>query len=221
MAVHRRAVRTALPRNALRGGGLVPARYRRRLRQAGFAALILSAAGALWIGAPWLEAMRQGAPDPAGHPAPTVKPPPLVALEESGAGDQRLVLEAPYDSLDGLTIVQGRYRVRIARVEGPSRNAVCSGEDNGPWACGLQARAALHNLIADKSLLCRPQRGGGSDVIVADCAADDEDIATALVATGWARPLPGQEATLGAARDAARAGRLGLWNGNWTIRGGF
>ena len=136
-------------------------------------------------------------------------------------GGDHLLLEPPYDSQDGLTILQGSYKIRLAGVDGPPGNAICTAADGRLWACGLQARAALHNIIAQSPLTCTLAGKAPPDLTLADCALDGEDLAAKLVASGWARPIRPDDVRFASGRDLASAERRGLWDGGWTIRSGF
>lgn len=126
-------------------------------------------------------------------------------------------LEPPYEVEDGLTIVTPAGRVRIAGLDGPARNAVCLDRAEKPWACGLQARAALVNLIRGRPVTCRRTLPGPGEVPSVTCSVAGRDVAQALVREGFARPAgpPGQ---LGQPLALAQAETQGLWDGGWSIR---
>lgn len=128
-------------------------------------------------------------------------------------------LEPPYEVEDGLTIVTATGRVRIAGLDGPARNAICLDREEKPWACGLQARAALVNLIRGRPVTCRRTPPEPGEVASATCSVAGRDVAQALVREGFARPAgpPGQ---LGQPLALAQAGTQGLWDGGWSIRDG-
>lgn len=59
----------------------------------------------------------------------------------------------PLRSIDGTSFRDGERIVRLAVVEAPRATDVCiNGEVR--WSCGLQARAALHNTVANRRLSC-------------------------------------------------------------------
>lgn len=148
------------------------------------------------------------------------------ALERPGGDVSHLSpyeLSPPYQSIDGTTLLRGDQKIRFDGVEGPRSTDVCIDEQDRRWACGLQARAALHNLLASRVLICKPRRALGNGDIAASCeikrsSSDDtaEDVATALVAAGWARPVANASRQLTDALEAARSQKAGLWRGDWT-----
>lgn len=128
----------------------------------------------------------------------------------------------PLLSIDGTGFRRGEYTIRFDRIAGPSAGAVCfDGEQR--WSCGLQARAALHNLVAGRKLSCQPRRALADGGIGADCNLDagnalaGGDIALLLVERGWARPVPEDAPEFAAAFEKARAAGAGLWRGGWRI----
>jgi endonuclease YncB( thermonuclease family) len=144
-----------------------------------------------------------------GDIVPTSEPKPV----------RRLDLLPPYSVADGLTFRAGDYTIRLAGLEGPDWDGVCLDGQGLPWACGLRSRAALNNEISGKPVVCESAEAGPAErMTVAACSVGGQDLATVLVAAGWARPLPSRshpyEAQLRAAQDARR----GLWNGNWHLR---
>jgi endonuclease YncB( thermonuclease family) len=155
------------------------------------------------------------APDHAGGP-PTPASPAAAAAPAPGAR-RALVLEPPVESVDGITFRLGTRQVRLAGIEGPARTAICTGQDGHLWACGLQARAALHNLVGTQAIACRPVEERGA-LILASCERDGRDLGRSLVAEGWARPLDAAKDAFAAEVAAARRAGLGLWNGDWKVR---
>ena len=128
----------------------------------------------------------------------------------------------PLRSIDGTSFRQGEEVVRIAGIEGPAAGDVCR-DGEVRWSCGLQARAALHNLVSGRSLICQPRRALGPGVLSAECrvardpASADDDVGRALVRRGWARPVDAPSPQLAEAMEEGRRGQAGLWRGGWTI----
>lgn len=121
----------------------------------------------------------------------------------------------PYIVESGLVFRSERgTRTRLAGLVGPAREAVCLDEQGQLWACGLQARAALLQVVGQSELACTPVQLS-DELVAATCAADGQDIGRELVQRGFARPA---SETRDAAMDEARTARRGLWNGGWRIR---
>jgi endonuclease YncB( thermonuclease family) len=128
-----------------------------------------------------------------------------------------VTLEPPYAIVDGLTVKTVDRVVRLAGLEGPPREAICFDEKGYLWACGLQARAALNNLITSRSVPCKVI-GRDNEADVAHCQVDRADLGRKLVAAGWARPAPDQQADYSTELKAASEASMGMWNGGWKIR---
>jgi endonuclease YncB( thermonuclease family) len=128
----------------------------------------------------------------------------------------------PLRSIDGASFRDGERIVRLAGVEAPRANEVClDGEER--WSCGLQARAALHNTVANRSLSCQPRGRSADGGVTAACRLEARDalpagdVAHLLVRQGWARPMPDGDAALAADMAKAKAAGAGLWRGDWRI----
>lgn len=149
------------------------------------------------------------------------------ALERLGADVshlQAVELGAPYTSIDGTTLLRNGKRLRIDAIEGPRAADICVDDQGLRWACGLQARAALHNVLAGAVLTCMPRLALGDGDMTVSCLVKPSspggvarDMATELVVRGWARPLATTDIGLGSALDRARAAKAGLWRGNWAL----
>jgi endonuclease YncB( thermonuclease family) len=124
-------------------------------------------------------------------------------------------LSPPYDIRDGISFASGDVTVTLAGLATVPRDAVCFNDAKLQWACGLWARAALNNLLRGAEATCFGDRHGAQPVQVS-CRVRGTDLAATLVRAGFARPLDGT--AFAADIAVARAGRLGLWNGEWTIR---
>lgn len=141
---------------------------------------------------------------------------PVTPRRSDGPGEP-YEISWPYDIADGLTFgPEGAVKTRLAGLEGPPRDAVCNDRDQRPWACGLQARAALNNITRRQALLCNPLGAPQGGLIPARCAGEI-DVARELVLAGFARAsVP--DPRLEQAEDEARQAQRGLWNGGWTVR---
>ena len=142
---------------------------------------------------------------------------PAAAGPQAAARTEPYRIAWPYEITDGLTFgPEGAIRTRLAGLEGPPRDAVCSDRDGRPWACGLQARAALNNVTRRQDLACEPVAPSDGEVVLARCRGE-VDVARELVLAGFARSV-GRDPALEAAEDEARRDGRGLWNGGWTVR---
>ena len=81
------------------------------------------------------------------------KAPERLATPDGPVPD--LILDPPYVVLDATSFKNGLSEIQLLHIEGPTRDAVCKDAEGLRWACGLRARAALHNLLRGTTLSCR------------------------------------------------------------------
>ncbi len=190
--------------------------------------LLIASAGALMGGAAVILMVIEPLPPAALAPSTASRLGPRVhalekaqealAVESSASLEPYVVSGAGVLLQDGLTFgPDGAVPTRLAGLVGPSREAVCQDEERHLWACGLQARAALNNLIRRSEVRCVPLSAATEGVLEARCSVDGQDLGTELVKAGFARGKSrGLEFT--AAEANAERNKLGLWNGGWAIR---
>ncbi len=172
-----------------------------------------------------VQAQKSDPAPPSGKLAARMEAAAIAEIRQQPQADLSSLpafeLPPPLVSIDGTGFRRGEETIRLDGVVGPRAGDVCL--DGLRWSCGLQARAALHNLVAGRSMSCQPRRALANAVMSADCrlegkdASPDEDVARLLVQQGWARPAAGREADFAAELDQARAANAGLWRGGWVI----
>jgi endonuclease YncB( thermonuclease family) len=104
----------------------------------------------------------------------------------------------------------------MAGLDAPNRHAVCLNEDESLWACGLRARAALHNLISGEVIACMRVAASNDGFIPVRCTVSGTDLGGALVVEGWARPVAG--GLYRPETEVAQRERRGLWASGWRFR---
>jgi|GEM_PF-3893042 len=89
--------------------------------------------------------------------------------------------------IDGDSLRIGGRIVRLADMDAVELRQYCSAPDETQWSCGLEARAALDNLVRRGELTCRSRTSDAYGRAVARCAVEGmPDVAATLVAQGWA-----------------------------------
>lgn len=150
------------------------------------------------------------------------EPETLLSEDMSGpsTGGPKSDSSRPYKVEGNLTIEDGiTFRlgdgplIRLAALTAPSRDAVCLNGGGMRWACGLQARAALNNIMRKQEVWCQTIFDAAEYRWV-ECTVDNIDLGRLVVRQGFARPADGSE-TL--ALIAARNENKGLWDGGWTF----
>jgi endonuclease YncB( thermonuclease family) len=155
----------------------------------------------------------QSARAPQATPLDPAPSPATAPLTPSGP----ITVQPPYLIVDGLTFQSGDQTLRLARLEGPPRDAACIGATGLFWACGLRARAALNNLIGRRTLTCDPV-GRDPKALIVECRGEGADVGSELVAAGWARPALEDRQAYAAQLQAARSAKAGMWDGGWRLR---
>ncbi|WP_216851070.1 thermonuclease family protein, partial [Acidisphaera sp. L21] len=136
----------------------------------------------------------------------------LVMLGLSGSlfgqmtSDARVISASPGQVavIDGDTLRLDGVVVRLSDIKAPRRGQACAA---GP-DCGMQATAALAELVRDQRVECRVSGHDSLGRPAARCDAGGQDVNAALVMVGWARA---ETATFSSAEHDARSHRRGLW----------
>jgi endonuclease YncB( thermonuclease family) len=121
--------------------------------------------------------------------------------------------------IDGQHVTIAGKTVSLYGIEAPGPDAKCfewRGTAQISYPCGQHAKAFLASMAAARDFVCVSAEGGASGQVT--CYSDGQDVAQALVESGWAvacgyasRYVPGG--------TAARTARVGLWAGNFTAVG--
>lgn len=136
---------------------------------------------------------------------------------------RRIILEPPFQPVEARIFRTETEVVRLGGIDGPAAEAVCEDDSKALWACGLQARAALNNLIRLDNVQCEPFVFEGSDEAAAagpaasKCFSRGLNVAVELVRAGFARPAGLPDRAMAAAEGEARAAGRGLWRGGWRV----
>ena len=126
-------------------------------------------------------------------------------------GAIRLTVERPIRlGPDGSFAADGR-QVRLFGIVLPPLQKLCEPSGGGRWACGTRANAYFRLLIGGKPLTCHRHNAPEEDILIADCSAGREDIATRLLREGWATTDLLADDSMKAAEAEARASGRGLW----------
>lgn len=108
--------------------------------------------------------------------------------------------------IDGDTLRLAGQVIRLRGVEAPDRGDRCQGELD----CGGAATTALAGLVRGRRIECALANHDEAGRPYAACTANGSDLSRAIVASGWARALPGAP-ELADLELRARRQRAGLW----------
>ena len=111
--------------------------------------------------------------------------------------------------VDGDTLRLAGYVVRLRGVAAPDRGDHCRGDID----CGGAAASALASFVRGRRVECALADHDSVGRPYAACDANGTDLSRAIVASGWARALPGAP-ELADLELRARRQRAGLWAGS-------
>lgn len=154
----------------------------------------------------------------AAHGKDVTRAPQMTPEPESPPPNQIYSFTPPFEIIDARTFASGRWAVVLDGVTGPERDAVCINSDGLMFGCGLQARAALNNVLRRRPVQCKPRAYLNSERMLADCTVGGDDVGSILISRGWLRPNGTPSPTREAALRAAEAAANGMWNGGWRVR---
>jgi endonuclease YncB( thermonuclease family) len=125
--------------------------------------------------------------------------------------------------IDGDTIEMRGRRIRLNAIDAPEASQTCRAK-TGSWPCGRRAASALTDLIASRTVSCRPSGTDRYGRLVAGCAVGGVDIGSWMVEQGWALAFRRYGTDYVAAEERARAAGVGVWAGSfvppWDFRAG-
>jgi endonuclease YncB( thermonuclease family) len=107
---------------------------------------------------------------------------------------------------EGDTLVVGAVRTRLRGIDAPEPGQFCR-RDGALWRCAIDARAALHAMIAGRNVTCDGEGRDDQNRVVAVCRIGALNLNKEMVAQGWAvstGPYDTQE-------RAAKEAESGLW----------
>ena len=115
--------------------------------------------------------------------------------------------------VDGDTLDLAGRRVRLADLDAPERDQTCGTAEGGTWSCGRSAGAALADATAGANVTCAARDIDRYHRVVARCRGPEGDLGSLLVGKGLAIGLGGYATE----QTAARAARLGIWQGDFIM----
>lgn len=133
----------------------------------------------------------------------------LAAPEREPEPIQKRLLPRPI-AMDAGHIRIDRATIVLAGIEAPAADARC-GEGGAAWPCGARARTALRAYLRGRSVECEAPRdfGDRKETVTSACTLAGEDIASWIVANGWAKAEAG--GPYGELETRARNAGRGIW----------
>ncbi|MYE03275.1 MAG: thermonuclease family protein [Alphaproteobacteria bacterium] len=139
----------------------------------------------------------------------------LAALLLSGTSAARDVLTGPARVLDGDTIEVRGQRVRLHGIDAPESTQMCLDAAGRAYGCGRVATEVLAAGTGRGSVDCRIRDIDRYGRLVAVCYRNGSDLNAWMVSQGHALAYRRYGHDYVAHEDAARARRLGIWQGRF------
>lgn len=115
--------------------------------------------------------------------------------------------------IDGDTLAIGARKLRLHGIDAPEQDQTCRTGTGQVWPCGKAATARLGALVARGETRCAGTDYDRYDRLVAVCTVAGRDLNARLVAEGLAEAYRKYALDYVPQEEAARAARLGLWQG--------
>ena len=120
----------------------------------------------------------------------------------------------PAQVLDGDTIFVQARELRLAGIDVPEWNQVCT-RNGKPWHAGRDAAKAISTMIGESRLECLDLGERSYKRAVVRCYMDGRDLAEAIVGMGWAFDYPQySQGRYAEAEAQARESKRGIWQGS-------
>jgi endonuclease YncB( thermonuclease family) len=115
---------------------------------------------------------------------------------------------------DGDTIRVTNTKIRIHGIDAPESKQTCKLPDK-IIRCGAMATSAMKKLVNGDKVICQKTDTDRYGRVVAICRADGVDVGQRLVQKGWAVAYRRYSTRYVEDEDAARSGKLGMWQGEF------
>lgn len=122
-------------------------------------------------------------------------------------------IEGRAAAITGDALRIGDTEIRLAGIEAPDLDQLCSRPGNRRWRCGVDARAALARSVRGTEVSCTLSGTDASGRKLGTCVARGEDIAEVLVRHGHVFAETGMFSKYASHEEEARAEKAGLWRG--------
>lgn len=136
--------------------------------------------------------------------------PLILSLVATSAHAQSAPIIGVAHAADGDSLVIADTRIRLYGIDAPELDQQC--QRNGVnWACGVDAKQALQDMVADRPVSCLPQSMDKHGRVVAICSDQYGELNVAMVELGWATAYSFHTDRYDAAQATAKAAHKGIW----------
>ncbi len=140
----------------------------------------------------------------------------LMAPAATQAGGKARLQSLAGDALviDGDTIMLSLTKIRMLGIDAPEGKQTCQ-RVGLEWPCGIEAAAALADLVKDKNVSCDLNGRHSYGRPLGRCRVGGTDLGAWMVAQGWAVVDPRFEQTYLPQQAEAKAAKRGMWAGTF------
>lgn len=117
--------------------------------------------------------------------------------------------------IDGDTLEIRGERIRLHGIDAPESGQLCTDADGRRYRCGQWSAFGLANAIGTATVTCTGRSIDRYGRLIAVCRANGVDLNALQVRTGRALAYRRYSRDYAAAEDRARAGRVGMWQGDF------
>ena len=118
--------------------------------------------------------------------------------------------------IDGDTIHIGKLKYRFFGIDAPEIKQICE-KDNTKIQCGVIAKSALKNKIADKIPKCIVKDKDRYQRLVAECFIGKESLSRFMVREGYAVAYSQYSKDFINDEKYAKENKLGIWSMNFQV----
>jgi endonuclease YncB( thermonuclease family) len=116
---------------------------------------------------------------------------------------------------DGDTIKFNKKKIRLHGIDTPEIKQLCKNKDGEDYKCGVKAKLALINLIANHQVKCSIHGTDKYKRLIGTCFIKDININKWLVEKGWALAYRRYSKDYVNEELFAKNNKLGLWKGDF------
>eukprot|EP01024_Parvocaulis_polyphysoides_P001731 TRINITY_DN10492_c0_g1_i1.p1 TRINITY_DN10492_c0_g1~~TRINITY_DN10492_c0_g1_i1.p1 ORF type:complete len:314 (-),score=26.43 TRINITY_DN10492_c0_g1_i1:421-1299(-) len=132
---------------------------------------------------------------------------------------QNYVIVGKVRVVDGDTLVIGGDRIRLLGIDAPEKKQTCMGQFGVEYACGLESKAFLSNLIGNNDVLCEARKKDLYGRYVSKCSLPTLtgflDINEYMVRQGQAVAYKKYSKEYVQAQEEALKYKKGIWQGDF------
>ena len=129
------------------------------------------------------------------------------------------VASGPASVVDATHLEVAGRQFKLYGIDGPDIDETCDDAAGKEYPCGIDARAALAELVKGGSASCLPRGPNENAELLGVCSSGTTDLAEAMIEAGWAIADRPRTLYYEKAEEQARLTKHGLWQGRFVPPG--